>query len=322
MKTITLLIAACGGAIAQDGPGVILDMRVENRVVYFLDTADNSKLAADAGSTNPAPVRTFETAYSVGDIVSINGKPVKGSWSIRALTVNMSATPSPGQIVADTNRMNQIDEVFEVLQADGTPIGSIFGLGLSAGSPPPGAPLIAQNSNSAIAGGTGAFLGVRGQQELVEVVVPEHTASVTEDPVNRRINGARAGIRRVVLHLIPMERPVITNVFHGDLTAVNAASPAKAGETLILMATGLGPTRPGVDPGQPFPLDKLLVVNSPVDATISGQAAEVVNSIGWPGLRNTYRVDIRVPAGIAAGVANVQLTVAWIGGPAAQVPVR
>jgi hypothetical protein len=322
MKTITLLLAACGGAIAQDGPGVLLDMRIENRVVYSIDTVDIPKLATIPGSTNPIPIPTFGSFFSIADIVSINGKPVKGAWSIRGSILNMSASPNTGQAIADINRASQVDECWEILQPDGTPIGTIVALGLSSGSAPPGAPLLAQNSNAAVTGGTGAFLGVRGQQELVELVVTEHTASVTEDPSRRRINGAGAGIRRLVLHLIPMERPVITGIFHGDFTPVNASSPAKAGEILILMATGLGPTRPGVDPGQPFPADKLLAVNSPVEATISGQAAEMVNCIGWPGLRNTYRIDVRVPAGIVASAADVQLTVAWIGGPAAQVPVR
>lgn len=91
------------------------------------------------------------------------------------------------------------------------------------------------------------------------------------------------------------------------------------------MVTGLGPTRPGVDPGQPFPAypaNPLVVVNSPVAATVNGQAAEVVNAIGWPGLVNTYRVDFRVPASAASGPASVQLSAAWITGSAVHIAVR
>jgi uncharacterized protein (TIGR03437 family) len=36
-----------------------------------------------------------------------------------------------------------------------------------------------------------------------------------------------------------------------DFTRVTAAKPARSGETLTLLASGLGPTRPGVDPGNP-----------------------------------------------------------------------
>src|SRR5574337_1612411 len=43
-----------------------------------------------------------------------------------------------------------------------------------------------------------------------------------------------------------------------------ADTPAAAGEVLSLFARGLGPVKPGVDPGQPFPSSPLATVNSPV----------------------------------------------------------
>ena len=89
-----------------------------------------------------------------------------------------------------------------------------------------------------------------------------------------------------------------------------------------MQATGLGPTLPGVDPGQPFPTDAILQVNSPVAVTVNGQAAEVVNSIGWPSLVDTYRVDFRLPDGATAGQATIQLSAAWIVGPAVNISVQ
>ena len=91
---------------------------------------------------------------------------------------------------------------------------------------------------------------------------------------------------------------------------------------MILTATNLGPTRPGVDPGKPFPLSPLQEVNSAVDVVVNGQAGEVINKIGWPGLENVYRVDFRVPEGTAAGMAAIQLTAAWIAGLPVNVPVQ
>jgi uncharacterized protein (TIGR03437 family) len=91
------------------------------------------------------------------------------------------------------------------------------------------------------------------------------------------------------------------------------------------MATGLGPTRPGVDPGQPFPpypANPLQVVNSPVDVTVSGQSVGTINAIGWPRLVDTYRVDFQVPAGTPAGTAAVQLSAAWIVGPSVNIPIQ
>ena len=106
---------------------------------------------------------------------------------------------------------------------------------------------------------------------------------------------------------------------------MTTAKPAKAGEVLITMATGLGPTRPGVDPGQPFPpypANPLLVVNSPVDVTVNGQSVGTINAIGWPRLVDTYRVDFQVPVGTPAGTAAIQLSAAWIVGPSVNIPIQ
>ena len=132
----------------------------------------------------------------------------------------------------------------------------------------------------------------------------------------------------LILQLIPMFRPEVVStagepaVFHADFSAVTAAKPAKAGEVLILRATGLGPTVPGIDPGQPFPLDAVQSVNSPVEVSVNGQSADVVNAIGWPGQVDTFRVDFRMPDGAAAGTASIQLTAAWIHGAAVGLPVQ
>jgi uncharacterized protein (TIGR03437 family) len=202
-------------------------------------------------------------------------------------------------------------------------------LGLDGGAPPPGAPAVSRQSNFAITGGTGAFLGVRGQFEAGPAIAGApaiRNASVREDPAMRRINGG--GHSAYILHLIPISRPeiVVTDagpaVTHADFSAVTPAKPAKAGEILIVKATGLGPTIPGVDPGLPFPADSPMSVNSPVDVTVNGQAAQVINKIGWPGLLDTYRVDFRVPDGTTAGTAVMQLTAAWIAGAPVSIPVQ
>jgi uncharacterized protein (TIGR03437 family) len=99
------------------------------------------------------------------------------------------------------------------------------------------------------------------------------------------------------------------------------------------MATGLGPTRPGVNPGELFPRSPLHTVNSPVDVIVNGAFGSVINATGWPGLVDTYRVEFRVPAGTAAvdvgfpgvpsaPVARIQLSAAWITGGSVNIPIR
>ena len=153
---------------------------------------------------------------------------------------------------------------------------------------------------------------------------------MAEDPAFRRINGG--GKSTEIIHLIPMAWPEVLMlptgpaIFHaGDFSPVTADKPARAGEQLIVRATGLGPVRPNLDPGKPFPPYPegiLHEVNSPVDVTVNGKAAGVINKYGWPATANVYRVDFVVPDGTAAGMATLGLSVAWINGPEVKIPVR
>src|SRR4029077_15726155 len=131
------------------------------------------------------------------------------------------------------------------LGGDGTPIGSIMASGLGgAGSPPPGSPLSVTQGNNAIVGGTGGFLGARGQQgqAVTSQTVSNRQASMTEDPSNRRRNGG--GKTQFVLNVIPISVPQIVTtpsvpaVTHAsDFSLVSASKPAAPGEILSLFAT-------------------------------------------------------------------------------------
>ncbi|NWF85879.1 MAG: hypothetical protein HXY18_18835 [Bryobacteraceae bacterium] len=55
---------------------------------------------------------------------------------------------------------------------------------------------------------------------------------------------------------------------------------------------------------------------------VNGQDAEVVNAVGWPGQVDAYRVEFRVPPGMVAGTASVQLSAAWIAGTAVRIAVQ
>jgi uncharacterized protein (TIGR03437 family) len=150
--------------------------------------------------------------------------------------------------------------------------------------------------------------------------------SMAEDPANRRINGGTRG--HFFAYLIPMSWPEIVTsasgpaVFHADFSPVTSAKPARAGEVLIVTAAGLGPTSPGLTPGVPFPDTPLQQVNSPLEVTVNGNTAEVMNKIGWPGTTDRYRLDIRVPDGTAPGTATLQVTAAFIQGQPVNIPIQ
>lgn len=323
-----LLVGLCSTrGLGQVTPTTILEIDVEARVAYTHDVTDYSKLATESNITNQAPSRNFATRIFLSDIVAVNGKPVKGVVVKRTTTVSMSPNPTPGVAISDTRRGEIGDFMWEILQTDGTPIGTIMASGLGGGSPAPGAPSAIRTNNLTITGGTGAFLGVRGQAGIARITVPGRFVSVTEDPANRRIHGG--GARRFVLHLIPLSRPEIVQTLVGpavahssDFALVTASKPAAPGEILSLFATGLGPTRPGVDPGKPFPTSPLAAVNSPVEVTVNGRPTEVLAAVGYPGAVDGYQVNFRVPPETARGVATIQVSVAWIVGPEVRIAVQ
>jgi uncharacterized protein (TIGR03437 family) len=168
----------------------------------------------------------------------------------------------------------------------------------------------------AVTGGTGAFLGARGM--LTSPPFTIRLASMAEDPAMRRTIGGGRG--HFLAYLIPLSRPEVVisgggpAVFHADFSLVTSAKPARAGEVLLVKATGLGPTSPGLTPGMPFPDSPLQQVNSPVEVTVNRKPADVLNKIGWPGTTDTYRLDIRIPEGTAPGTATFQVTAAFIPG--------
>src|SRR5437870_2815776 len=251
--------------LAQLAPPTILQIDVENVVNYQLDTSDISKFASDPNVTTTRPLAqpgglpgSFLFNIQVGDIVAVNGQRAMGTFTRHNQQLGLNPAPNASQAIADTVRNGVTGDTFEILKSDGTPIGTILTHGFTAGSPPLGAPLSITQSNFAIVGGTGAFLGARGQlgQAVTPQTIAARAASITEDPANRRRNGG--GRVRFVLQVIPMSVPQIMSTTNGpavthcaDFTLVTGAKPAAAGENLCLFATGLGPTRPGVDPGQP-----------------------------------------------------------------------
>ena len=164
-------------------------------------------------------------------------------------------------------------------------------------------------------------------QGLGSAAVEPRNASITEDPANRQKNGG--GHVVFTLYVIPMSRPKIAITPNGpaithssDFSLISATEPAVAGEVLSLFATGLGPTRPGLRPGQPFPSDPPAVVNSPLDVTVNGKSAEVVAAVGYPGSLDGYQVDFRLPPDTAKGTASIQASAAWISGAPVSIPVQ
>jgi len=91
---------------------------------------------------------------------------------------------------------------------------------------------------------------------------------------------------------------------------------------LIASVTGLEAVRRQTVLGESFAANPVAEVISPVGVLVNGKEAEVVNKIGWPGTTDRYRIDFRVPSGLAPGTATIQLTASWIPGPTVNIAVQ
>jgi uncharacterized protein (TIGR03437 family) len=331
-----LTAALCAAAFSQPGlaqlpPASVLRIDTVNAVVYFEDTGDVSKYATDPGTPTPLTgAKAFNQQIGIADIQAVNGQPVMGVHTRVGTNIFSSTAPPPGHAIADVVR-NASDEIsFEILKSDGTPIGTIMASGFIGGASPPGSPSKVTASNIVVTGGTGAFLGARGQvgaEDPPPGVSVQRSASITEDPANRRQHGG--GTQRWVIHLIPMSAPQILTTPSGpavthssDFSLVTSSKPAAAGEILSLFATGLGPTAPAVDPGERFPARPAASVNSPIEVKVNGISAEVLAAVGFPGSVDGYQVNFRVPQGAGKGVATIQVSAAWIAGTSVGIAVQ
>jgi uncharacterized protein (TIGR03437 family) len=323
---LIVVLLPCAGW-AQASTPVVLKVDVENAVNYWTDVSDVSKLATDTHSTTGVSRVAFETVSGIYDIVAVNGRPVKGTVAWTARNLNLIPTQTPGQGIADVTRNGLAQYFFEFLQPDGTSIGAIMVQSFNGGTVPPGSPIANSSGGSqAIIGGTGAFLGTRGQSTQGPNTVAVRQASMSEDPADRRINGG--GKTQFVLQLIPEQRPQVAMtptgpaiVHSSTYQLVTPSNPAHAGETLVLFATGLGPAK-GVEIGQPFPASPPAQVIAPVEMSVNGAAAEVSYVGGYPGAVDGYQVNFTLPSGIAPGTVSLQLSAAWIPGSAVTLPVQ
>jgi uncharacterized protein (TIGR03437 family) len=98
-------------------------------------------------------------------------------------------------------------------------------------------------------------------------------------------------------------------VFHAaDFSLVTTASPAKAGETIVIYCTGLGALNSPLKSGQLAPTPPPSTTNTP-KVTLGGATAAVTQSSAAPGYVGVYQVGVQVPAGSQKG-NSVTMTLA------------
>lgn len=98
--------------------------------------------------------------------------------------------------------------------------------------------------------------------------------------------------------------PVPAVLKNANFSLVSSTNPAKAGDVLLVYATGMGQTSPALVTGGLTPVG-ILAYTTPVTATLGGKPATVVYSIAAPGFAGLYQVAVTVPAGVTGSVPLV-----------------
>ena len=91
--------------------------------------------------------------------------------------------------------------------------------------------------------------------------------------------------------------------------------PAKPGDTIILWATGFGPTNPAAPVGVAVPSDKAYSTSSPPSVTIDSVPATVYGAALAPGAAGLYQIAIGVPLSLADGDWPIQAMIGGVQSP-------
>lgn len=91
--------------------------------------------------------------------------------------------------------------------------------------------------------------------------------------------------------------------------------PAKPGDTIILWATGFGPTNPAAPVGVAVPSDKAYSTSSPPSVTIDNVPATVYGAALAPGEAGLYQIAIGVPLSLADGDWPIQAMIGGVQSP-------
>lgn len=307
-----MLVCAVLPAQTLDEP-VVLTIDVENHVLYRNQVFDAALLGKTTTATTAGPQIPFVNGINIGDIVAINGKPVKGIWSSSFTnTTPYRAAPQPGQFIADVDGAATFFCTWQIYDTNGNFLAMIRDSGAGQGH--------------TIVGALAGFFAAIGTHTMNQTV-PNRVATSAEDPALRRTLGG--GKLSATFYLYPKVRPAVLvtgngpAVSHMDYSPVTNASPARPGETLILAATGLGTVKPDfLPPGAvTFSGPPYQEVSGPVSVVFNGKELPVISKIGWPGEKTVYWVDFQVPADASAGTATLGLIATWIPGPTVSIPV-
>jgi uncharacterized protein (TIGR03437 family) len=109
--------------------------------------------------------------------------------------------------------------------------------------------------------------------------------------------------------------------FDANGNAVTAASPAKSGTQVTLIANGLGPVSNQPASGDPGPTSQQAATTTKPVVMIGGQAATVISSVLTPGVPGQYSVTVTVPSGVS-GSSPATIAIGGVTSKASNLPLQ
>jgi uncharacterized protein (TIGR03437 family) len=174
-------------------------------------------------------------------------------------------------------------------------------------------------------GGDGGQASASSMSNVLAVAIDGSGNVYIADPGNRRIRKVSTSGVITTIASTGVEGYTGDNggtVFHSDFFYVTAAAPAKAGETLIVYATGLGPVDTAIVAGQAAPSATLVhTLQNPVVTMGTANAALSFSGLA-PSLVAVYQVNFQVPANLTTGNYNLSFNSGGVVSNTVAVPVR
>ena len=109
---------------------------------------------------------------------------------------------------------------------------------------------------------------------------------------------------------------------HADGSVVTPASAAARGETVLVFATGLGPTSPTIVSGQAAPGSPLSLTTSMPTVTIAGMPTIISFSGQAPGFVGLNQINLQVPANAPIGSQDLILTINGVASKAVKIALK
>ncbi|MFN7993661.1 MAG: hypothetical protein U0Q18_08680 [Bryobacteraceae bacterium] len=134
-------------------------------------------------------------------------------------------------------------------------------------------------------------------------------------------NGDSAPMSINVQAIAPAIYPIVFK--NANFSLIGSSNPAKAGDVIVLYATGMGQTTPVLTTGEVVPAGPPFFNTAPVTVSIGGKNAGVIYSIAAPPyVAGLYQMAVTVPSGLGPGTVAIVASAGGLNSNTVSIPVQ